>query len=136
MESTEPVTTQNEKAPQDAASPISAQGVRGDVLKTMLEQRACATPLPAASLNGPTLTQEQDDRMRVSADADLDPSPYIDNPNPPGPPPRHASLPVGLLQLHAFPVCQTGGLHPEGGQRRRLSRAVARQREGQLQCSL
>ena len=110
--------------------------MRGDVLKTMLEQRACATPLPAASLNGPTLTQEQDDRMRVSADADLDPSPYIDNPNPPGPPPRHASLPVGLLQLHAFPVCQTGGLHPEGGQRRRLSRAVARQREGQLQCSL
>ena len=108
MESTEPVTTQNEKAPQDAASPISAQGVRGDVLKTMLEQRACATPLPAASLNGPTLTQEQDDRMRVSADADLDPSPYIDNPNPPGPPPATPHFPWACSNYTLFQSAKPG----------------------------
>ncbi|MDO5055752.1 MAG: hypothetical protein Q4E06_00290 [Lautropia sp.] len=108
LESVEPLKTLHEKAPQNAATPISAQGVRGDVLKTMLEQRACSNPLPAASLNGPTLTKEQDDRMMVSAEAELKPTPYIDNPNPPGKPPATPHFPWGCSSFTLYQPAQPG----------------------------
>ncbi|MDO5101779.1 MAG: hypothetical protein Q4D91_02575 [Lautropia sp.] len=81
------ISARHEKAPDDTRQPVSASGVRGDVLRTMLEQKPCANPAQTADLYGPRVDPKENPLPAVEATSSLSPDNYVDNPNPSYPPP-------------------------------------------------
>ena len=77
-------STVTQAAPQ--AAPISAAGVRGDALLTMLDQKGCLTLDQATSYNGTRVTTGQPLELpEPRADTDLNPNNYQKTtPNSPG----------------------------------------------------
>ena len=77
-------STVTQAAPQTA--PISAAGVRGDALLTMLDQKGCLTLHQATSYNGTRVTTGQPLELpEPRADTDLNPNNYQKTtPNSPG----------------------------------------------------
>ena len=68
-------------------APIGSQGVSGQVLVTMLDQKACDRPVPHAALDGEPIPNDQVDVSTISADARIKPENYAKVPNPPYPQP-------------------------------------------------
>lgn len=101
--------TRNEKAPADRSAPISSTGVRGDVLRTMLEQRTChGHLLPTTGLYKPFVARDKDDIIPVRAEADLRPDSYLENPNPGMPMPSTPHFPVNCSVFRLFQLAPTG----------------------------
>lgn len=70
--------------PSVAAAPISANGVRGDVLVSMLDRRSCNYLREAPSLSEPRIRDANGNYgLLVSAYALINPNPYAPHPNPP-----------------------------------------------------
>lgn len=68
-------------------APIGSQGVSGQVLATMLDQKGCDAPVPYTALDGEPLPAEQIDVPQVRADARIRPENYAQVPNPATPNP-------------------------------------------------
>ena len=70
-----------------ASAPISNDSVRGDVLLTMLDQKACAPTTLASGLNGPRVDKAVSDQYpEIHTDVMLEPSNYVRQPNAPAAP--------------------------------------------------
>ncbi|MDO4682054.1 MAG: hypothetical protein Q4B17_04605 [Lautropia sp.] len=68
-------------------APIGSQGVSGQVLATMLDQKGCDAPVPYTALDGEPMPAEQIDVPQVRADARISPENYAKVPNPATPNP-------------------------------------------------
>lgn len=86
-----PTTTPSTVDPTQPAAPISATGVRGDVLLTMLDQKSCLKPQPATAHDGTALAADQN-LPPLKVDAELNPSNYLPTPGAPSAQSRYAAL--------------------------------------------
>lgn len=67
-----------------ASAPISNDSVRGDVLLTMLDQKACAMAVLASGLDGPRADKAVSDQYpEIKTDVILEPSNYVRRPDAP-----------------------------------------------------
>lgn len=68
--------------PAAQSAPITNTGIRGDVLKTMLDQKGCDEPVLFTALDGERVAPEQYDMTSIRADARITPENYAPVPNP------------------------------------------------------
>lgn len=109
LEASLKISTRHEKAPNDAQRPVSASGIRGDVLKTMLEQKPCAFPAQTADLYGPRVDSKENPIPPVRADSRLSPDNYVNNPNPSYPPPASPFFDISCSdEFRLFQPAQPG----------------------------
>ncbi|MDO5101778.1 MAG: hypothetical protein Q4D91_02570 [Lautropia sp.] len=73
--------------PAAQSAPITSTGIRGDVLKTMLDQKGCDEPVLFTALDGERVPQDQYDMPSVRVDARIKPENYAQVPNPTTPNP-------------------------------------------------
>lgn len=68
--------------PASQSAPITSTGIRGDVLKTMLDQKGCDEPVMFTALDGERVPEEQYDIGSIRADVRIKPENYAVVQNP------------------------------------------------------
>lgn len=86
-----PTTTPSTVNPTQPAAPITATGVRGDVLLTMLDQKSCLKPQPATAHDG-TAAPADESLPPLKVDTELNPSNYLPVPGAPSTQSQYAAL--------------------------------------------